>query len=132
VSARAYAFAGRGSSEADLGYPWLADDEIFPFFELRASAQDLRDGSDFDPDDGRRRIAAPAWHAAGTPRRHVVLGRSGAAPSGTRPTASRASMRRRSRRGPPISPVVAFAIYAAGIRSGQLRAVREGLSGRPL
>jgi hypothetical protein len=45
--------------ETDLGYRWLLDDEVFPFFELRAAAQDLRDGSEFDADDARRRIAAP-------------------------------------------------------------------------
>ena len=34
-------------SRPDLGYAWLPDDEVFPFFELRAAAQDLRDGSRF-------------------------------------------------------------------------------------
>jgi hypothetical protein len=45
-------------SRSDLGYEWLRDDEVFPFFELRAAAQDLRDGSAFDDDDARKRIAA--------------------------------------------------------------------------
>ena len=27
---------------SDLGYPWLPNDEIFPFFELRAAARDYR------------------------------------------------------------------------------------------
>jgi hypothetical protein len=45
-------------SADDLGYRWLADDEVFSFYELRAAAQDLRDGSPFDPDEARRRIAA--------------------------------------------------------------------------
>lgn len=52
----------------DLGYPWLADDQVFPFFELRAAAQDLRDGSPFDSVDARRRIAAQL----DTLRRHAV------------------------------------------------------------
>jgi hypothetical protein len=43
---------------ADLGYEWLDREEIFSFFELRASAQDLRDGSPFDPLEARRRIVA--------------------------------------------------------------------------
>jgi hypothetical protein len=38
--------------------PWLQDDEIFPFYELRAAADDLRDGRAFDPDGARVRIAA--------------------------------------------------------------------------
>ena len=45
-------------SRGDLGYPWLADDQVFPFFELRAAAQDLRDGSGFNSEEARRRIAA--------------------------------------------------------------------------
>jgi len=36
----------------------LPEDQVFPFFELRAAAQDLRDGLEFDPDNARRRIAA--------------------------------------------------------------------------
>lgn len=45
-------------SRADLGYRWLGDDEVVPFVELRAAADDLRDGRPFDPDDARRRIEA--------------------------------------------------------------------------
>jgi hypothetical protein len=57
----------------DLGYSWLRADEVFPFFELRAAAQDLRDGSDFDGADARRRIAAQldTLHSHGV--RHAVL-----------------------------------------------------------
>jgi hypothetical protein len=42
----------------DLGYAWLPDADIFPFYELRAAAQDLRDGSAFDAAEMRKRIAA--------------------------------------------------------------------------
>ena len=31
----------------DLGYPWLAEEDVFPFWELRASAQALRGGQPF-------------------------------------------------------------------------------------
>lgn len=41
-----------------LGYEWLPDDEIFPFYELRAAAQDCRGEAAFNPDEARRRIAA--------------------------------------------------------------------------
>lgn len=57
----------------DLGYPWLADDEVFPFFELRAAAQDLRDGSDLDPAEARRRIAAQFDTMRRRGVRHAVL-----------------------------------------------------------
>jgi hypothetical protein len=64
-------------SRTDLGYPWLSDDQVFPFFELRAAAQDLRDGSDFDPDDARRRISAQLNTLCARGIRHVVLGAFG-------------------------------------------------------
>ena len=42
----------------DLGYRWLDEGDVFPFFELRAAAQDLRRGDPFDANEMRRRIAA--------------------------------------------------------------------------
>jgi hypothetical protein len=64
-------------SRADLGYPWLAEDQVFPFFELRAAARDLRDGSDFDPQDTRKRISAQLNTLRHHRIRHVVLGAFG-------------------------------------------------------
>jgi hypothetical protein len=64
-------------SKRDLGYAWLPEDEVFPFFELRASARDLRDGSDFDPHDARRRISAQMDTLRDHQIRHVVLGAFG-------------------------------------------------------
>ena len=43
---------------ADLGYQWLAPADVFPFFELRSAAADLRGGRPFDREDCRRRVAA--------------------------------------------------------------------------
>jgi hypothetical protein len=64
-------------SRSDLGYPWLAHDQVFPFFELRAAARDLRDGSAFDPDDARTRISAQLDTLRNHRIGHVVLGASG-------------------------------------------------------
>lgn len=64
-------------SQQDLGYPWLAGDQVFPFYELRAAAQDLRGGQSFDPDDARRRIAAQLDTLRDHDVRHAVLGASG-------------------------------------------------------
>ena len=64
-------------SSADLGYHWLSDDQVFPFFELRAAAQDLRDGSGFDAEDARRRIAAQLDTLSAHRVRHAVLGAFG-------------------------------------------------------
>ena len=60
-------------ARADLGYPWLRDDQVFPFFELRAAAQDLRGGLAFDPADARRRIAAQLDTLRSHGVRHAVL-----------------------------------------------------------
>jgi hypothetical protein len=58
---------------ADLGYDWLPDDEVFPFYELRAAAQDLRDGSRFDPTEMRRRVDAQLRTLSDAGVRHAVL-----------------------------------------------------------
>lgn len=60
-------------SRPDLGYRWLADDEIFPFIELRAAAQDLRGGRAFDEAESRRRIAAQLDTLIDAGLRHAVL-----------------------------------------------------------
>lgn len=64
-------------SRTDLGYPFLPEDQVFPFFELRAAAQDLRDSSAFDPQDARRRIAAQLDTLRDHRIGHVVLGAFG-------------------------------------------------------
>jgi hypothetical protein len=70
----------RGSedrSAPDLGYRWLPDDQVFPFFELRAAAQDLGRGSPFDAGEARRRIAAQLDTLIAHRVRHAVLGAFG-------------------------------------------------------
>jgi hypothetical protein len=98
----------------DLGYAWLAEDEVFPFFELRASAQDLRDGSSFDPNEARRRIAAQLDTARQRGVRHLVLGAFGC--GAFRNPADRVARIYReeieARR--PDFTVIAFAIFAPG------------------
>ena len=64
-------------SRPDLGYAWLPDDEVFPFFELRAAAQDLRDASRFSESNARQRIAAQLDTLVDQEVNHAVLGASG-------------------------------------------------------
>ena len=61
------------SSRDDLGYPWLADDEVFPFYELRAAAVDLRGKQAFDADEAARRVAAQLDTLIEHGVRHAVL-----------------------------------------------------------
>lgn len=98
----------------DLGYPWLADDEVFPFFELRAAARDLRDGAPFDADDARRRIAAQLATLRSHGIRHAVLGAFGC--GAFRNPAERVAAIYREELAACATDfdVVAFAIFAAG------------------
>ena len=60
-------------SRDDLGYPWLADEDIFLFYELRAAAQDVRRGNNFDPHEARRRIEAQLDTLVDAGQRYAVL-----------------------------------------------------------
>ena len=61
----------------DLGYPWLPQEDVFPFYELRASAQDLRYGSPFNEDVARLKIAAQIDTLITHGVKHAVLGAFG-------------------------------------------------------
>lgn len=101
-------------TRSDLGYAWLADDQVFPFFELRAASQDLRGGLEFDPEDARRRISAQLDTLRGAGVRHAVLGASGCG-AFQNPTDQIAKMYREEVevRTADFS-VIAFAIYSSG------------------
>lgn len=65
-------------SAADLGYAWLRDEDIFPFYELRAAAVDLRGRpASFDAGETRRRIAAQLDTLRTHDVRFAVLGAFG-------------------------------------------------------
>ena len=69
---------GAENRQADnLGYEWLREEDIFPFYELRASAQDLRGCIEFNISDARRRIAAQLDTLRLTGIKHAVLGAFG-------------------------------------------------------
>jgi hypothetical protein len=98
----------------DLGYEWLAEEEIFPFFELRASALDLRDGTRFDAAEASRRIVAQLETLQEHEVRHAVLGAIGCgafenpATEVARIYRDEIETRRRD------FSLLAFAIYSAG------------------
>ena len=111
----------RGSEDrqaADLGYAWLPDTDIFPFYELRAAARDLRDGSAFDADEARRRIVAQLETLTAHGVRHAVLGAFGCG-AFLNPGAEVARLYKDelARRAEAFE-VVVFAVYAAGYGPG--------------
>jgi hypothetical protein len=98
----------------DLGYPWLPELDVFPFYELRGAAQDLREGADFDLDDARRRIAAQLDTLRAHDLRHAVLGAFGCgAFRNPAPAIARVYREEIEKRASDFS-VIAFAIFAAG------------------
>jgi hypothetical protein len=101
-------------SRHDLGYPWLADDQVFPFYELRAAAQDLRDGSSFNAEEARRRIAAQLDTLRARGVRHAVLSAFGCgAFQNPAPQVARIYKDEIDQRREDFS-VIAFAIFAPG------------------
>lgn len=101
-------------NRSDLGYAWLPDNLVFPFFELRASAQDLRYGSRFDPADARNRIAAQLDTLRDAGVRYAVLGAFGCG-AFRNPSAEVARLYREEidKRRDDFA-LIAFAIFSAG------------------
>lgn len=107
----------RGPEErnaTDLGYRWLDEQEIFPFFELKAAAQDLRGGDAFNPNQARRQIKAQLETLKLANVRHVVLGAFGCGAFGN--PADQVARIYREELAPyrAFLDVVAFAIFNAG------------------
>lgn len=101
-------------SRSDLGYPWLGDDDVFPFFELRAAAVDLRDGSRYDAAEMRRRIAAQLDTLRGHGIRHAVLGAFGCGAFENPADRVAAIYREEVAARAEAFSVIAFAIFHAG------------------
>ena len=100
------------------GYEWLRDDEVFPFYELRAAARDYRNGDAFDHEDARRRICAQLETLVDAKQRNVVLGASGCG-AFANPAAAIAKIYKEEltdRLG--AFDCVAFAIFSAGYGPG--------------
>ena len=99
----------------DMGYAWLADAEIFPFYELRAAAVDLRSGDrPFSDEETARRVRAQLDTLAAAGIRHAVLSAFGCGafqnPTARVAAVYEAELRKRA----DDFEVVAFAIYDAG------------------
>jgi hypothetical protein len=105
-------------NRSDLGYAWLPRDLIFPFFELRASAQDLRAGSPFDHTDARNRIAAQLETLSDAGVRYAVLGAFGCGAFQNPSTEVARLFREEIDKRRDEFALIAFAIFAAGYGPG--------------
>jgi len=98
----------------DLGYRWLSEEEVFPFYELRAAAVDLRGRGAYDHGETRRRVAAQLDTLIEAGARFAVLSAFGCGafcnPAERVAAAYREELEARRER----FDVVAFAIFHAG------------------
>ena len=119
------------SSRADLGYPWLADDEVFPFYELRAAAVDLRGEQAFDANEAARRVAAQLDTLIEHGVRHAVLSAFGCG-SFRNPADQVARIYRQEllKRATQFD-VIAFAIFDAGYGPDNFMPFEMVFDGRP-
>lgn len=117
-------------SRPDLGYPWLAPDQVFPFFELRAAAQDLRGFARFDDTNARKRVAAQLDTLRDRGVRHAVLGAFGCGAFGN-PAGRVAQLYREeiNARASDFS-VIAFAIFNAGYGPDNFKPFRKVFEAR--
>ena len=101
--------------KAGLGYPWLPDDTVFPFYELRAAAVDLRDPSlSYNHVETSRRVVAQLDTLIQHGVRHAVLSAFGCGafrnPAHHVASAYREALETRKEQ----FDVVAFGIFHAG------------------
>jgi len=69
--------SGERGERGDLGYEWLSGDELFPFYELKAAAMDLRRGEPFSPEECAQRFTALLDTLKAAGQRVAVLGAHG-------------------------------------------------------
>lgn len=115
--------------DANLGYAWLATDDIFPFFELRASAQDLRNGAAFDPHRARRTIKAIFATLAAAGIKHAVLSALGCGAFRNPASEVAAIFRDELICAAGQFQVVAFAIHSPGYGHDNFTVFAEALQG---
>ena len=107
----------KGAEERDgLGYGLLADGDVFPFFELRSAAVDMRGASQKSYDDAelRKRIAAQFDTCREAGVRHVVLSAFGCGAFQNPSPIVAAVYKQEVLKRKEHFDVVAFAIFHAG------------------
>jgi hypothetical protein len=112
-------------NQDSLGYDHLPDDDVFPFYELRAAAVDYRNGAEYDHDETKRRVAAQLKTLTLRGVRHVVLSAFGCGafmnPAVRVASAYHEALRERH----SDFDVVVFAIFNAGYGPDNVSPFRE-------
>jgi len=122
----------KSAEERDgLGYGLLADEDVFPFFELRSAAVDMRGASQKSYDDAelRKRIAAQLDTCREAGVRHVVLSAFGCGAFQNPSPIVAAVYKQEVLKRKEHFDVVAFAIFHAGYgpdNFGVFRDIFEG------
>jgi len=123
----------RGPEERDaddFGYKWLAEDEVFPFYELRAAAVDLRSlGGDFDPVECRSRIDAHLDTMIDAGVRHCVLSAFGCGAFRNPPVEVAACYRQALESRLDKFDCIVFAVFHPGYGTDNFGPFHKALSG---
>ena len=98
----------------DLGYRWLSEDEIFPFYEMRSAAIDLRTGVKFSEKECVKRVRAQFNTLKKYKIKHVVLGAHGCGAFLNPPEKVANVYRKVIKEFTDDFKVIAFAIFNAG------------------
>jgi hypothetical protein len=101
------------ATQLPLGYDWLPDADYFPFYELRAAADDNRHGP-FNERSMRRKVAAQLDTATSNRVRHLVLSAFGCGVFNNPPLEVARLYKEELAKRPGSFDVVVFAIYHAG------------------
>merc|ERR1711907_246231 len=120
----------RGSEardEPDLGYPWLPPTEVFPFYEMRAAADDLRGGQRFDSASMRKKVAAQFDTLQEHGIRHTVLSAFGCGAFGNPAREVAAIYREEILARQKNFDCIAFAIFYPGYGNDNFTPFREVL-----
>jgi hypothetical protein len=112
-------------------YRWYSDDEVFPFFELRSAAVDLRGGRPFDRRECQRRIQAQINTLIRFGVRHVVLSAFGCGAFENPATEVAQVYREVLEPNLDSFDVVVFAIYRAGYGPDNFTPFNSVLSSLP-
>lgn len=123
---------GQMEASGDIGYQWLKDDQVFPFYELRAAAHDLRRGAQFSWEECRKRIDAQLDTLAEAGIKHVVLSAFGCG-AFQNPSDKVAICYRQALEDRPADQfkVVAFGIFHGGVKKDNFGPFAKELSKLP-